>query len=102
MRPIDILPRDLEIVCGIAGRFVPGKEVRAFGSRASGNARRHSDLDLVVMVEHALDMTVLAKMQAAFSESSLPFKVDVLDWAALEEKFRQLILKGSIVVQAAR
>ena len=101
MRPVDILPKDLEIVRAIVGRFVPGKEVRAFGSRASGNARRHSDLDLVIMTERPLDVVVLAKMMAAYSESSLPFKVDVLDWASLEEKFRRLIHEGSIVIQAA-
>lgn len=101
MRPIDILPRDLEIVRAIVGRFVPAKEVRAFGSRASGNARRHSDLDLVIMTEQPLDVVVLAKITAAFSDSSLPFRVDVLDWASLEENFRRLIREGSVVIQAS-
>ena len=101
MRPIDILPRDLEIVRAIVGRFVPGKEVRAFGSRAAGNARRHSDLDLVVMTERPLDVVVLAGMNEAFSESSVPFTVDVLDWASLDENFRRLILEGSVVLQAS-
>ncbi|MGA2587428.1 MAG: nucleotidyltransferase domain-containing protein [Candidatus Aminicenantales bacterium] len=101
MRPIDILPKDLEIVRAIVGRFVPGKEVRAFGSRALGNARRHSDLDLVIMTERPLDVTVLAGMNAAFSDSSLPFTVDVLDWASLDESFRLLIREGSVVIQAS-
>jgi len=99
MRPIDILPKDLEIVLGIIRRFVPGKEVRAFGSRAIGNARRHSDLDLVIMTERPLDIVVLAEMAAAFSDSALPFTVDVLDWVSLEENFRRLIHEGSIVIQ---
>jgi len=98
MRPIDILPRDLEIVRSILVRFVPGIEVRAFGSRTSGNARRHSDLDLVVMTERPLDVFTLARMNAAFSESALPFTVDVLDWASLEEGFRALIRDGSVVI----
>jgi predicted nucleotidyltransferase len=99
MRPIDILPKDLEIVRAIVSHFVLGKEVRAFGSRTSGNARRHSDLDLVIMTEQPLDVVVLAKMTEAFSDSALPFKVDVLDGASLEESFRRLILEGSIVIQ---
>jgi len=101
MRPVDILPKDLEIVRAIVERFVPGKEVRAFGSRTSGNARRHSDLDLVIMTERPLDVIVLAGMKAAFSDSDLPFKVDVLDGASLEENFRRLIREGSIVIQAS-
>jgi predicted nucleotidyltransferase len=99
MRPIDILPKDLEIVRAIVSHFAHGKEVRAFGSRTSGNARRHSDLDLVIMTEQPLDAAVLAKITEAFSDSVLPFKVDVLDGASLEESFRRLILEGSIVIQ---
>jgi predicted nucleotidyltransferase len=101
MRPIDILPKDLEIVRAILSHFVRGKEIRAFGSRTSGNARRHSDLDLVIMTEQPLDAVVLAKMTEAFSDSVLPFKVDVLDWASLEENFRCLIREGSIVIQGS-
>ena len=99
MRPIDILPRDLEIVRSIVGLFVPGIEVRAFGSRASGNARRHSDLDLVVMTAQPLDVFIQARMNAAFSDSALPFTVDVLDWASLETSFRDRIRDGSVVIQ---
>jgi type I restriction enzyme S subunit len=99
MRPIDILPRDLEIVRAIVRKFVPGIEVRAFGSRTLGNARRHSDLDLVVMTERPLGVFVLAGMNAAFSDSSLPFTVDVLDWASLETSFRDRIRGGSVIIQ---
>jgi len=101
MRPIDILPKDLEIVRAILSHFVRGKEVRAFGSRTSGNARRHSDLDLVIMTEQPLDAVVSAKMTEAFSDSALPFKVDVLVWASLEENFRCLIREESIVIQGS-
>ncbi len=101
MRPIDVLPKDLEVVLEILDRFVPGMEVRAFGSRVTGNARRHSDLDLVIMTEQPLDVTVLAGLNAAFSESSLPFTVDVLDWAALAENARGFIREGSTVIRKA-
>jgi hypothetical protein len=40
-------------------------------------------------------------MAEAFSDSVLPFKVDVLDGASLEENFRRLILEGSIVIQGS-
>jgi len=101
MPTIDLLPRDLEIVRSILARFVPGREVRMFGSRTSGKARRHSDLDLVVMTNRQLELDVYAGLKRAFSESSLPFKVDVLDEAVLAEEFRHRILEGSVVVQEA-
>jgi len=101
MPAIDVLPGDLEIVRSILARFVPGVEVRLFGSRTSGRSRRFSDLDLVVMSERPLDLKVLARLIRAFAESSLPFKVDVLDAATLADDFRGRILDGSIVVQEA-
>ena len=99
MRPVDILPKDLEIVLGILRRFVAGLEVRAAGSRASGEARRFSDLDLIIMTERPLDISVLAGLNDAFSDSDLPFSVDVLDWASIDENFRRLIYEGSVVIQ---
>jgi type I restriction enzyme S subunit len=101
MPAIDLLPRDLEIVHSILARFVPGREVRMFGSRAGAKARRHSDLDLVVMTERPLDLSVFAGLKAAFSDSSLPFKVDVLDGATLAADFRCRIAEGSVVIQEA-
>jgi type I restriction enzyme S subunit len=101
MLAIDLLPRDLEIVHSILARFVPGREVRMFGSRAGAKARRHSDLDLVVMTERPLDLSVFAGLKAAFSDSSLPFKVDVLDGATLAADFRCRIAEGSVVIQEA-
>jgi type I restriction enzyme S subunit len=101
MWPIDVLPNHLEITLGILEKFVPGPEVRAFGSRVTGKARRHSDLDLAIMTERPLEIAVLAGMNAAFSESDLPFTVDILDWAVLEEHFRSIIREGSVIIREA-
>lgn len=30
----------------------------------------------------------------AFSESDLPFKVDILDWSIISEEFKKIIAKG--------
>ncbi len=62
-----------------------------FGSRATGTARRDSDLDLALVVDRPLDWVLLADITMALSESDLPFKVDVLDLMAVEPSFRQLI-----------
>jgi predicted nucleotidyltransferase len=70
---------------------VPALEVRAFGSRVDGQAKPHSDLDLVVMTKGPLPMAVKVKLESAFSESRLPFKIDVLYWNEVSEAFRRLI-----------
>lgn len=72
----------------ILARCLPGREVRIFGSRASGTAKPFSDLDLAIMGDEPLDLATLALLREAFSESDLPWKVDLVDWAAASEAFR--------------
>lgn len=85
-----------EIVRGILRSEVPDREVRVFGSRARGPAKRYSDLDLLVMGETCLPGPRLAALKAAFEESDLPFHVDVVEWAALSEEFRSIAAAGAV------
>ena len=79
MKLIDIASADLEIVQGILSQYVPGLEVRAFGSRVSWNARTTSDLDLALLTSQPLDFTLKAELQEAFAQSDLSFRVDIVD-----------------------
>ncbi|MCL6591561.1 MAG: nucleotidyltransferase domain-containing protein [Firmicutes bacterium] len=72
-------------------QYLPGYEVWAFGSRVTGKAKRYSDLDLAVISNHPLDFGLLGEIRDAFSESDLPFKVDLVDWAATSPEFREII-----------
>ena len=98
MTLIDIRPADLETVRRILREHVPAVEVRAFGSRVSWNARGTSDLDLAVMADEPLGINRTAKLRAAFTDSDLPFRVDIVDWATVSESFRQRILKNHVVL----
>ncbi|THA06537.1 nucleotidyltransferase family protein [Rodentibacter pneumotropicus] len=94
----DIEPKHLAIVQDILRTHLAGYEVRAFGSRVKGTARKFSDLDLVVMSEQPLSLLLFAEVEEAFSESALPYKVDLLDWAAISETFREIISQKYVVV----
>jgi len=54
MKPIDLRERDLATLRGIFARFPSVREVRLFGSRATGRARRASDIDLAVFAPEAI------------------------------------------------
>lgn len=97
--PIDIKPDHLEQVKKILKKFVPAYEVLAFGSRIHGTAKKYSDLDLAVISDRPIPFQVMAFMQEAFSESSLPFKVDLVDWSLLSEEFRKIIKKDNRAIQ---
>ncbi len=96
--PIDIRPDHWAIVRDILRTHVPGREVWAFGSRARGTAKRYSDLDLAVITDEPLPVAVMAALADEFSESDLPWRVDVVDWAVMGEAFRRVIERDRVVV----
>ena len=102
MNPIDIRPADLETVRRILREHVPDLEVHAFGSRVSWNARETADLDLAVMTDEPLGIDLTAELRAAFTDSDLPFRVDIVDWATVSESFRQRILKNHVSLRDDR
>lgn len=96
---LDLRADHLQIVRDILKKSVPDREVWAFGSRAKWLAKPYSDLDLAVIGEQPLSLSVLASLSDDFAESDLPFRVDVVDWASTNENFRRIIERDRVVVQ---
>jgi len=101
MSGLDIAPEHLKIVREILRRHLPDHDVRVFGSRVTGRARAFSDLDLAIMGEIPLPLGLTAALAEAFSESDLPFKVDLVDWAAIGPQFRQIIAEKYLPLERA-
>lgn len=78
-----------------------GSKVWAFGSRATGRARRYSDLDLAVDAGRALTLDEAAMLREAFEESDLPYRVDIVDWHAIGERFRRAIAAERVPLNPA-
>ena len=96
---IDLTPEHLKIVQDVLRQHVPDKEVLAFGSRVTWTAREYSDLDLAIMGNEPIPLDTSSALEEAFSESDLPFKVDLIDWAQTSETFRNIIRRDATVVQ---
>ena len=99
--PIAVQPDHWQIVRDILQKLVPRHAVWAFGSRATGKAKPFSDLDLAIIGKEPLPLSLCAELREAFSESDLPWKVDIVDGSALGEDFRRIIAKSKVVVQQA-
>ena len=93
---MDLKPEHQRIVQEILNRYLPGREVRVFGSRAIGTAKPHSDLDLVIMGEEPLPLTTMRILRDAFDDSDLPIQVDLVEWAGVGEGLRIVIGKRSL------
>jgi type I restriction enzyme, S subunit len=96
---LDVRADHLKIVQEILRKFVPEREVWAFGSRAKWLAKEYSDLDLCIVGDSALSFRTLGLMQEAFEDSDLPYKVDLVDWATTSESFRKIIERDRVLVQ---
>jgi type I restriction enzyme S subunit len=99
--PIDIRPDLWPIVRGILRKHVPEREVWAFGSRAQGPAKPYSDLDLAIISDTPLPLALSARLAEDFSESDLPWRVDIVDWATTQPGFRAIIERDKVVLQRA-
>jgi len=87
---------ELAIVQDIIRNFAPDCAVLVFGSRFSSGAERqpkkYSDLDLAfIPAGAALGMRRLSQLALAFSESDLPYRVDVVDYNSASPEFQTII-----------
>lgn len=72
---------DLTLARDIARRVLEGTGAKAilFGSRARGDARQWSDIDLAIESDNDLPPEILSALREAFEESHLLLNVDVVD-----------------------
>lgn len=79
---LGLTERDMKTLRDILSRYPDVREVFIFGSRAKGNFGQGSDIDLAVMNEGVTDK-MIAQLKSDFSESSLPYFVDVTHYPTL-------------------
>jgi predicted nucleotidyltransferase len=65
--------------------------LRLFGSRARGDARAVSDIDLALMANPAVTPLELAEIRDALEESCIPYRIDFLDYAKAPNTLQHVI-----------
>jgi predicted nucleotidyltransferase len=97
------LPEDhLRLVLDVLRSHLPqSAKAWVFGSRATGRARHYSDLDLAIDAGRRLTLDETARLAEAFSDSDLPYKVDVVDWNDIEDRWRQTIVAQRVALSEA-
>lgn len=98
---LDMDSAHLRIVRELLRECLPDRTVWAFGSRATGRAKKYSDLDIAVLGDKPLSIAQSATLTEAFSESDLPWRVDVVDWALTDQWFRAIIEQEKVILQEA-
>lgn len=95
-KPPGLKPNQAQIVFDICKQELPFNEVWVFGSRAGFNYKPHSDLDLAIIDPPSVSEEARSRLECAFEESDLPFRVDLVVWSELAEALQKQILSGHI------
>jgi predicted nucleotidyltransferase len=77
MKTISLREQDLTVLCRTFRRFPCVREVRLFGSRATGHARRASDIDLAISAPDATTDEWL-EFTDALDEAPIIYEFDVV------------------------
>jgi len=89
--------RTLATVRRILAGFSDVEKVILYGSRAKGNYRPGSDIDLALFGTQ-LGRSTLSKLSALLDESPIPYQVDLTRWDDIEnESLREHIQRAGVV-----
>lgn len=96
---LDLAPHYLQTILQILQQHLPNQSnVWVFGSRVTGTAKKFSDIDLLIDAAEPLSLGLMARLAYDFEESDLPYKVDLVDWTAIDESFRNRIVADRVLI----
>ena len=70
--------------------------VYLFGSSATGATRRASDIDVAVESRRPLPSRVLADLRETLEESTIPYRVEVVDLSDTDSDFRGRVRREGV------
>jgi len=74
-----------------------GAEVYCFGSRARGEGKKFSDLDLMVVSDKPLEST-LGVIRETLEEGEFPFLVEIVEERNFADSYRSNYLKERVLI----
>ena len=94
---LDLTQEQRRLIEGIIfSVFSKDVEISIYGSRVTGKARPYSDLDILLKASAPLSLEQMAEIKDKFSESNLPFLVDITDWNNISNDFKERITTESV------
>ena len=81
----------IDIVKQIVLKHIPKDNfaVFLFGSRAVGNAKPLSDIDIGILGLEPLPIIIKADLETALEESIVPYKIDLIDFYQVDKDFKK-------------
>lgn len=76
--------RHIDAITGVFSEYPQVECVLLYGSRAKGNFRANSDIDLAL--KGAIDLTTLLKIETSLDDLLLPYKIDLTNYHKIKNK----------------
>lgn len=89
---------EFEIIINILKAHIKKGKVYAFGSRYKNNNRKFSDFDIAIDTGEKLSFEFLNILKDAFEESDLPYRVDIIDYNNISDKFKKIVDGGNEII----
>ncbi len=83
MNDFGLKKNDIELISSVLAKYREIDKVCIFGSRAKGNFKNGSDIDLAVFTNN-FNSEILSHLNNELDELPLPYKFDVLDYKKLK------------------
>ena len=90
--------KELKIIEHIIAPYRDKYDFFAYGSRAKGNFRELSDLDIMIRGKIPININDFEELKEKFDNSSLPYIVNLVDYFSLTESFYNIIEKDLIKI----
>ena len=73
-----------------------GYKTFIFGSRAEGTHRKFSDVDVGILGPASVPNKTKFDIEDELEESDIPYQVDVVDFAAVNDRFKRIAMSVTI------
>jgi predicted nucleotidyltransferase len=98
MPPVLLRPKDVDVLRATLRRFPSVRIARVFGSRATGTARRASDVDLAIQAPEATTAEWVA-LRDALESAPLIYELDLVrEEGAMNPRLREKIERDGVIV----
>jgi uncharacterized protein len=95
-----ILEKYKNIIVPIILRYIPDAKIILYGSRARGDERAGSDIDVALDNNNVIDDLLMSKIVGDLEESDLPISFDVVDFRLVSQNMRDEIVRDGIIWKA--
>ena len=85
-------------IIGLCKAILPGCTIWLYGSRARGDFRANSDIDLALDCKRVIDLMELSELKEVLNATNIFLKVDIVDLASInDQNFLKSILKERVL-----